>query len=179
MRDEGKACKRWKVWGSVGKDPRATRLIIQRLYICKKCEKKRIETNYCIFFVSFHKQIVNFRKWFANICKILRNFTKNCENSPRYILSFLHVTISISFRPKNCVRDKTFRTFRESFSNFSPSRKFFRRPNFFQNLADGAAIRLVQKTSKSEPSSPVFGRLKFRESLSRTSSFKIFYADTK
>ena len=73
------------------------------------------------------------------------------------------MNVSILFRPKNRVRAKIFRTFRESFSNFSPSRKFFRRPkNFFQNLADSAAIRLVQKSSKSEPSSSFFGCLKFR-----------------
>ena len=89
------------------------------------------------------------------------------------------MNVSILFRPKNRVRDKIFRTFRESFSNFRPRGSFFDDPNFFQNLADSAAIRLVQKSSKSEPSSPFFGRLKFRESLSRTSSFKIFYADTK
>ena len=70
--------------------------------------------------------------------------------------------VSILFRPKNRVQGKIFRTFREFFSNFSPSRKFFDGPNFFQNLADSAAIRLVQKSSKSEPSSPFFGRLKFR-----------------
>ena len=76
--------------------------------------------------------------------------------------SFSHMTISILFRPKNRVRDKIFRTFRESFSNFSPSRKFCRRPKIFQILADSAAIRLVQKSSKSEPSSKFFSRLKFR-----------------
>ena len=68
----------------------------------------------------------------------------------------------------------------QNFSNFS--RNFFEffalaeifstAQNFFQNLADSAAIRLVQKSSKSEPSSPFFGPLKFRESLSRVSSFK-------
>ena len=67
-----------------------------------------------------------------------------------------------------------------TFSNFSW--KFFdvfaRAESFsaaqkFQILADSAAIRLVQKSLKSEPSSPFFGRLTFRESLSRTSSFKI------
>ena len=73
-----------------------------------------------------------------------------------------HLNVSILFRPKNRVRAKIFRSFRESFSNFSPARKFFRRPKIFQNLADSAAIRLVQKSSKSEPSSPFFGRLKFR-----------------
>ena len=41
------------------------------------------------------------------------------------------MTISILFRPKNRVRAKIFRTFRETFSIFSPSRKCFRRPNFF------------------------------------------------
>ena len=42
-----------------------------------------------------------------------------------------YMAVSILFRPKNRVRAKIFRTFRESFSNFSPSRKFFRRPKFF------------------------------------------------
>ena len=45
------------------------------------------------------------------------------------------MNVSILFRPKNRVRDKIFRTFRETFSNFSPSRKFFRRPNFFSKFS--------------------------------------------
>ena len=75
------------------------------------------------------------------------------------------MNVSILFRTKNRVRAKIFRTFRDFFSNFSPSRKFCRRPNFFQNLADSAAIRLVQKSSKSEPSLRFFSHLKFRKSL--------------
>ena len=39
------------------------------------------------------------------------------------------------FRPQNHVQGKIFRTFRESFSNFSPSRKFFRRPKFFAKFS--------------------------------------------
>ena len=45
------------------------------------------------------------------------------------------MAVSILFRPKNRVRAKIFRTFRESFSNFSPSRKFFRRPKNFSNFS--------------------------------------------
>ena len=45
------------------------------------------------------------------------------------------MAVSISFRPKNRVRDKFFQTFRETFSNFAPSRKFFRRPNFFSKFS--------------------------------------------
>ena len=89
------------------------------------------------------------------------------------------MAVSILFRPKNRVQGKIFRSFREFFRIFRPRGNFFDGPKFFQNLADSAAIRLIQKSSKSEPSSPFFGRLKFRESLSRTSSFKIFYADTQ
>ena len=73
----------------------------------------------------------------------------------------------------------TIRTFREFFRIFRPRGNFFGGPIFLENLVESAAIRLVQKSSKSEPSSAFFGRLKFRESLSRTSSFKIFYADTE
>ena len=46
-----------------------------------------------------------------------------------------HMKISILFRPKNRVRDKIFRTFRETFSNCSPSRKFFRRPKVFSKFS--------------------------------------------
>ena len=72
------------------------------------------------------------------------------------------MAISILFRPKNRVWDKIFRTFREFFRIFRPRGNFLDGPIFFQNLADSAAIRLVQKSLKSEPSSPFFGRLKFR-----------------
>ena len=89
------------------------------------------------------------------------------------------MAVSILFRPKNRAQGKIFRTFREFFRIFRPRGNFFGGPNFFQNLAGIAAIRLVQKSSKSEPYSPFFGRLKFREILPCTSSFKIFYADTK
>ena len=61
----------------------------------------------------------------------------------------------------------------QNFPNFS--RKFFEffalaeifstAQFFFQNLSDIAAIRLVQKSSKSEPSSPFFGRLKFQRNF--------------
>ena len=88
-------------------------------------------------------------------------------------------TFLFCFVPKTVYGPKFFELFAKLFRIFRPRGNFFDGPNFFQNLADSAAIRLVQKSSKSEPSSPFFGRLKFRESLSRTSSFKIFYADTK
>jgi len=45
------------------------------------------------------------------------------------------MTISILFRPKNRVRGKNFQTFRESFSNFLPSRKFLRRPKIFSKFS--------------------------------------------
>ena len=45
------------------------------------------------------------------------------------------MNVSILFRPKNRVRGKFFRTFRESFSNFSPSRKFFWRSKFFSKFS--------------------------------------------
>ena len=83
------------------------------------------------------------------------------------------------FVPKTVYGPKFFELFAKPLRIFRPRGIFFNGPKIFQNLADSAAIRLVQKSSKSEPSSPFFGRLKFRESLSRTSSFKIFYADTK
>ena len=89
------------------------------------------------------------------------------------------VAVSILFFARNGTRDNFFELFAKVFRSFPPRRNFFDGPKIFQNLADSAAIRLVQKSSKSEPSSPFFGRLKFRESLSRTSSFKIFYADAK
>ena len=70
------------------------------------------------------------------------------------------MTISMLFRTKNRLRAKNFQTFREFFRIFRP-RGIFDGSIFFQNLADIAAIRLVQ-SSKSEPSSLFFGRLKFR-----------------
>ena len=73
-----------------------------------------------------------------------------------------YMAVSILFFVRNRTRDKLFRTFRKSFLKFSSSRKLFRQRENFANLADSAAIRLVQKSSKSEPSSPFFGRLKFR-----------------
>ena len=89
------------------------------------------------------------------------------------------MNVSILFRPKNRVRGKIFQTFRETFSNFSPLRNFFRLPNYFQNLADIAAIRLVRKSSKSEPSSPFFGRLKFRGKFVPCELLQIFLCGYK
>ena len=88
------------------------------------------------------------------------------------------MAVSILFRPKNCVRAKIFRTFREFFRVFALA-EFFSTTQFFQNLADSAAICLVQKSSKSEPSSPFFGRLKFRGKFGPCELLQIFYADTK
>ena len=56
---------------------------------------------------------------------------------------------------------KFFELFAKCFRIFRPRGNYFDGPIFFQNLADSAAIRLVQKSSKSEPSSPFFGRLLF------------------
>ena len=55
-----------------------------------------------------------------------------------------------------------FELFAKVFWSFRPRENFFDSAKILQNLADSAAIRLVQKSSKSEPSSPFFGRLKFR-----------------
>ena len=83
-------------------------------------------------------------------------------NALTKMLELFNMNVSILFRTKDRIRAKNFRTFREFFRIFRPRGDFFDGPNFFQNLADSAAIRLVQKWSKSEPSSPFFGRLKFR-----------------
>ena len=48
-----------------------------------------------------------------------------------HFCSTWNMAVSILFRPKNRAQGKIFRTFRESFSNFSPARKYFRRPKFF------------------------------------------------
>ena len=66
------------------------------------------------------------------------------------------------FRPKRYT-GQLFWTFRESFSNFRPRANFFDGPKILQILADSAAIRLVQKSSKSEPfeTSKKFARLRF------------------
>ena len=74
-----------------------------------------------------------------------------------YIWPFL-----FCFVPKTVYGTKFFELFAKLFRIFRPRGNFFDGPIFFQNLADSAAIRLVQKSSKSEPSSPFFGRLKFR-----------------
>ena len=66
---------------------------------------------------------------------------------------------------RNGTRDNFCELFAKVFHRFRPRRHFFDGPNFFQILADSAAIRLVQKSSKSESSSRFFSHLKFRKSL--------------
>ena len=73
-----------------------------------------------------------------------------------------YMAVSILFFARNGTRGNFFELFAKVFRIFRPRGIFFDGPFFFQNLADSAAIRLVQKSSKSEPSSPFFGRLKFR-----------------
>ena len=98
--------------------------------------------------------------------KILREICRQKS----YDASLLQAKKNPNFFSKKIL--KIFRIFRKLFGRFVRSKNF-------PEIGRAETIRLVQKSSKSEPSPPFFGRLKFRESLSRTSSFKIFYADTK
>ena len=81
------------------------------------------------------------------------NFDNTCSTTWTFLFCFV---------PKTVYGPKFFELFAKVFRIFRPHGNFFDGPNFFQNLADSAAIRLVQKSSKSEPSSPFCGRLKFR-----------------
>ena len=72
------------------------------------------------------------------------------------------MAVSTLFFARNGTRDNFFELFAKVLKFFRPRENFIDRAKFLQNLADSAAIRLVQKSSKSEPSSPFFGRLKFR-----------------
>ena len=76
-----------------------------------------------------------------------------------------YMNVSILFRPKNRTRDNFFELFTKVFRSFRPRGNFFDGPKKIQILADSAAIRLVQKSLKSEPSSQFFSHLKFRKSL--------------
>ena len=69
------------------------------------------------------------------------------------------------FGPKTVHGTNFFELFAKLFRIFRPRGNFFDVPKFFQNLADSAAIRLVQKSSKSEPPWRFFSHLKFRKSL--------------
>ena len=85
---------------------------------------------------------------------------------PNHKLLLQHFEISkwsflFCFVPKTVYGPKIFELFANFFEFFALA-EIFRRPKFVQNLADSAAIRLIQKSSKSKPSSPFFGRLKFR-----------------
>ena len=62
-------------------------------------------------------------------------------------------------------RANFFELFAKVFRSFRHRGHLFDGPTIFQILAGTGAIRLVQKLSKSEPSSRFFGHLKFRESL--------------
>ena len=75
------------------------------------------------------------------------------------------MAVSILFFARNGTRDNFFELFAKVFRSFRPRGNFFDGPKNFQILADSAAIRLVQKSSKSEPSSRFFSHLKFRKSL--------------
>ena len=85
-------------------------------------------------------------------------------NAPvcQYLLDKLIWPFLFCFVPKTVYGTKFFELFAKVFRIFRPRGNFFDGPKIFQFLADSAAIRLVQKSSKSEPSSPFFGRLKFR-----------------
>ena len=69
------------------------------------------------------------------------------------------------FRPTRNT-GQLFELFAKVFRSFPPRGNFFDGPKIFQILAESAAIRLVQKSSKSEPSSRFFSHLKFRKGLS-------------
>ena len=84
---------------------------------------------------------------------------------PRIQNQILHMAVSILFFARNGTRDNFFELFAKVFRRFRPRGNFFDGPKIFQILADSAAIRLVQKSSKSEPSSRFFSHLKFRKSL--------------
>ena len=76
-----------------------------------------------------------------------------------------NMAISILFFARNRTRDNFFELFAKVFRRSRSGGIFFDGPKIFQILADSAAIRLVQKSSKSEPSSRFFSHLKFRKSL--------------
>ena len=59
------------------------------------------------------------------------------------------MAISILFFVRNGTRDNFFELFAKVFRRFRPRGNFFDGPKNFQILADSAAIRLVQKSSKS------------------------------
>ena len=88
---------------------------------------------------------------------ICENITKNSTTTFFSMWPFL-----FCFVPKTVYGPNFFELFAKVFRILRPRGNFFDDPIFFQNLADSAAIRLVQKSWKSEPSSPFFGRLKFR-----------------
>ena len=65
------------------------------------------------------------------------------------------------FPAENGVRANFFELFAKVFRRFRPRGICFGGAKNFKILSGTGAIRLVQKSSKSEPSSRVFGRLKF------------------
>ena len=75
------------------------------------------------------------------------------------------MSVSILFFARNRTRDNFFELFAKVVRIFRPRGNFFDGPKKIQILADSAAIRLVQQSSKSEPSSRFFSHLKFRKSL--------------
>ena len=90
---------------------------------------------------------------------------KHMNKNMKQLNPRLHIAVSILFFARNGTRDNFFELFRKAFevfalADFSSTAQFS-----FQILADSAAIRLVQKSSKSEPSARFFSHLKFRKSL--------------
>ena len=74
---------------------------------------------------------------------------------------YYHMAVSILFFARNGTQDNFFELFAKVFRRFRPRGNFFVGAKIFQILADSAAIRLIQKSSKSEPSSRFLSRLKF------------------
>ena len=138
-------------------------------------------TNHMFFCFQGNFFRVTFLSVWFQLANLLPNFS--LWRYYEFPFSLVNFTIKWSFLfcfvPKTVYRANFFKLFAKVFRIFRPRGNFFDGQNFFQILAGSAAIRLDQKSSKSGPSSSFFGCLKFRESLSRTSSFKIFYADTK
>ena len=75
----------------------------------------------------------------------------------------INMAISILFFVRKRSRANFFELFAKVFRRFRPRGNFFDGPKIFQILADSAAIRLVQKSSKSEPSSRFFSHLNFEK----------------
>ena len=117
--------------------------------------------------------------------RLCKNFQRSFNN---LVFKLFYLAVSILFRPKNRVRDKIFRTFRESFSNFSPSRKFFRRPKFFSKFSwqrcdsfgpkivkIGAILTVFRPFEISRKFCPVRAPSKFSMRIQNRNGHVIFY----